>query len=115
MTSAELVSLLRSARFLRTDESALQLDVAKLLDQAGVRYEREKRFDARDRVDFMVGDIALELKVKSSEKELLRQLLRYSQQPSVREIVVAGTCHSVLRLPRLANGKPVFPCHLMSW
>lgn len=120
MTTAEITSevmrVLADKRYLCSDEAELQRLVAVALDEAGVRYKREKRLSVRDRVDFMIfGGVVLELKVQTSEKSVLRQALRYAEHGEVTAVIVAGTCHSVLRLPASAHGKPVHAIQLKSW
>ena len=106
---------LAGARFLTFDEAGLQRAVAHELDRHGLAYQREKRFGSRDRVDFFVDGVVLELKVKAPAKAILRQVLRYAEHGDVRAIVVAGTCHSVLRLPHEVSGKPLYAIHLVSF
>lgn len=113
---SDLMATLRDARFLCFDEAELQLAVARLLGDAKIGYQREVRLSERDRVDFLVdGGIALELKVSTTGKNLLRQVLRYAEHDAVRKIVIGSTTHHGLCLPAEANGKPVFTCHLRNW
>jgi hypothetical protein len=113
---ASLLVALSSARFMYCAESDLQDAVAELLARNGIAYEREVRLSKRDRVDFMVdGDIALELKVKTSGTALTSQVLRYAEHWRVKAIVVAGTTHHVRNVVVSANGKPVFPVQLRAW
>jgi acetyl-CoA carboxylase carboxyltransferase component len=111
-----LLTALRDARFLCADEAELQAAVARVLDEAKIGYQREVRLSARDRVDFLVdGGVALELKVQTTSKNLLRQVLRYAEHPIVREIVIGSTTHHGLSMPAEAHGKPVRCCHLRGW
>jgi hypothetical protein len=111
-----LLTALSSARFLCSDESELQAAVARVLDGAGIGYQREVRLSPRDRVDFLVdGGFALELKVQTTGKNLLRQVLRYAEHAVVSEVVIGSTTHHGLSLPAEAHGKPVRCCHLRSW
>lgn len=111
-----LERLLRAGRFLCATEAELQLQVAQALDQAGVRYTREKSLSRRDRPDFMLaGGLALELKTQTDQKSLLRQLLRYAEHAEVRAMVVGTTTHRGLRLPPLVGGKPLRTVHLVGF
>lgn len=111
-----ILAALSRGRFLASDEASVQRAVARELDRAGLEFKREKRIGARDRLDFLVEDcVALELKVRGPEKAILRQLHRYAEHGIVRAIVVAGTCHSVLRLPGAVRGKPLYPIQLVSF
>jgi plasmid stability protein len=114
--SAEVLRVLAARHYRCSCEAELQELVQTALSDAGLSFQREKRLSVRDRVDFLIeGGVALELKVKVTEKNLLSQILRYAESAEVDAIVVAGTCHSVLRLPARAHGKPVHALHLKSW
>jgi hypothetical protein len=111
-----VVSVLRAKRFACADEDELQRAVAAALDEAGIGYQRELRLSARDRLDFLIdGGIALELKVQTDGKALLRQVLRYAEHKQVQSILIAGTTHRLLLLPETANGKPLHSCQLQAW
>lgn len=74
---------------------------------------REVQLSPSDRVDFMVDGVAIELKVKCSTNEILRQLARYAQHDSVREILLLSVTRApLLKLPPTLNGKPVRGLHI---
>jgi hypothetical protein len=115
-TVSRLMEALASARFACGDEAELQEAVALVLDGAGLAYQREVRLSPRDRVDFMVdGGIALELKVTTSQKSLLAQVLRYAAHSQVTAIVVGSTTHRALGIPTEAHGKPMRVIHMVNW
>jgi hypothetical protein len=91
-----------------SSEAELQLAVGVRLTERGIAFEREVRLDnaGRDRVDFLVGGIAVELKVTGSNAEIFRQLGRYALHESITDVVLVTTQmkHS---MPETANGKPV--------
>jgi hypothetical protein len=89
-------------------EDAYQESLGGFLEEIGIPHAREVRLTETDRVDFIVGSIAVELKVKCSAAELLRQLQRYAQSPQVEEILALSFTRSCLRmLPGRLSGKPV--------
>jgi hypothetical protein len=107
---------LADARFCALDEAALQDQVAYALFRKDIAYVREVRLSAADRVDLMVGgDIAVELKVRTSGTRLTRQVIRYACHPLVSAVVVAGTTHHVRNVPSTACGKPVLAIQLRGW
>jgi hypothetical protein len=56
----------------------------------------------------LVADtIGVELKVKGSVSEIIRQLHRYAKHQVVRELVLVTTRFTLTRLPRLLSEKPV--------
>jgi antitoxin component of MazEF toxin-antitoxin module len=89
-------------------EEAYQESLGAFLEGIGVPHVREVRLTDTDRVDFMVGSIAIELKVKCSAADLLRQLQRYAQSQQVEEILALSFTRNCLRmLPGSLSGKPV--------
>lgn len=117
-----LLRVLSSASFRVSDEADLQRQVADLLTREGIRFQREKilGFSKSDRIDFWIpgdsrGGLGLELKVGQPAKAIYRQLLRYAQSGHVRELVIASTSHTALRLPSDADGKPLHSIQLRAW
>jgi hypothetical protein len=107
MTARELHALLSGYQLLSTDEATLQLAIAHCLDLHCVTYEREVRLNADDRPDFMVGDVAIEIKVGGSASAVLRQIHRYAQHDRVKEILLVSTLANHIGLTESFNGKPV--------
>lgn len=121
------LAVLRAASFSVADEAQLQRQVAAVFDRARIDYQRERvmGFDKRDRLDFWLplvsragdfaGGVALELKVGQDAKAILRQLLRYAERVEVRELIIASTHHSALRLPETVGGKLLHSIQLRAW
>lgn len=108
MNSADITRAIKSHTFKFSSETELQNMIHKLLPDA----TREKKLDA-DRVDFFLDGVAVEVKVKGSAHDVLRQLQRYAQHEEVTEIllVTSRSMHQSLRNEKL-NGKPVQVCYL---
>jgi hypothetical protein len=106
-TAQELVGLLESVRFDISSESRFQDGVQRVLSEKGIAFKREVSLSGKDRVDFMVDDIAIELKVEGGVNAILRQLQRYAQSPQVKQIILltCRTKHS--SITRILSGKPV--------
>lgn len=96
------------------DEYGYQEQLQAFLDKAcGALTSREVVLSPTDRVDFMVDGVAIELKVKCSTNEILRQLARYAQHESVREILLLSVTRApLLKLPPTLNGKPFRGLHI---
>lgn len=108
MTDLELVHLLCGFRALTASERELQIAIEAMLRQNGVKYLREAPLTPRDRPDFLIGDIALELKVSGSQTTILGQLLRYAESPRVAAIVLLTTRpRHLVDLPTTLSGKPL--------
>lgn len=110
MTGAEVAQLLSQYRLPLHDERATQSEIASALDHAGVAHEREVRLSAADIIDFMVGEVGIEVKLRGTSKtQIYRQLERYAQHAAVRELVLAT--NTSMGLPPLINGRPA---HVLS-
>jgi hypothetical protein len=107
MSSALVLQALTGKRFVESDEVSLQSGIASALEASGVAYEREVKLSPRDRVDFMVGGVALEVKIDGGVSEVTRQLHRYAQIDRVKEIVLVTSRLRHAAVPRSLNGKPV--------
>lgn len=101
---SQLIRLLGSIRAPLEDEKETQRVIAEHLDAAGVGYRREVRLSEKDIVDFMIEGAAIEVKIKGSRANILRQLERYSAHADVKQLILL-TSRSVL-LPRVIGGKP---------
>ena len=107
MTATELCTILEGQRFPCATEERLQVAVADHLTAAGVTFTREHRLSAEDRVDFLVGDVVVELKTKGSLAAVTRQLMRYAQYDHVRELLLVTSRMQLASVPKTLNGKPV--------
>lgn len=91
-------------------ETDMQRAIATKLESASVNFEREHRFNARDRVDFYLPDegIVIECKVGGGAAGMVRQLARYAIQEHVRGLILATTKmqHAAI-LPPILGEKPV--------
>ena len=107
MTAAELARLLSSPRYRHTqDELRLQDEIAAFLTLSSISHRREVLLSKADRVDFLVGTIGVEVKVKGSRHAVISQLLRYAAHEAVTELVLFTT-RSQLVMPRSLGEKPV--------
>lgn len=78
-----------------------------MLSQAGIEHRREVFLTPKDRPDFMVEGVAIELKVDGSAPEVTRQLMRYVQHPYVTGVVLVTTRQRHMCMPPTMQGKPV--------
>jgi hypothetical protein len=88
-------------------ELELQDQVGSLLSKSGIAYEREVRLSGKDRIDFLVGTIGLELKIDGTLANLTRQLDRYAASERISELLVVSTRLTLCRVPTELRGKPV--------
>lgn len=107
MTPEDLTALLQHFRCRATCEADLQRAVEEILVQSLISFQREPMLTAKDRPDFLVGTIAVELKVDGSAIEVMRQLQRYAQHPDVAALLLVTTKNKHLAMPATLSGKPV--------
>lgn len=74
-----------------SDEVQLHERIAQVLDLHGFEYERERILDARNRADFWLDGLVIEVKVDGALSEALRQVGRYINLPNVKGVILAGT------------------------
>ncbi len=107
MNAVELKHYLAAFRYDLTSEDSIQVGIAGVLRAGGVAFERETRLSSRDRLDFLVGDVAIEVKLKGTVNDLLRQLSRYTEHESVGELLVVTGRVQLSGLPEQIVGKPL--------
>lgn len=101
-----VLNILSGFRFRFSSERDLQDGIAKVLEQNNILYRREQNLSKRDRPDFILGDgIAVEVKIKGSLSELLRQSARYLEHQEIKQLIVVGTPSWIHRLPSTLGGK----------
>lgn len=100
-----LAAALSRTRFLVDDEKRLQADIAAALTAKGLAYKREVRLSAADVIDFLVGRVGIEVKIKGTKRAILRQVERYSGSERLDSIILLTSL--ALGLPESINGKPV--------
>jgi hypothetical protein len=94
-------------RYNLTDEYTIQAGIERVLRDAELDFEREKHLAIRDRLDFFVGGVAIEVKRQGSVGDLLRQLSRYAEYGVVRELLVVTARAQLSDLPSELGGKPL--------
>lgn len=111
---AHICRVLSAHRYNFQDETSLQEGMALALDKNGIAFEREVRLDARNRPDFMIGSTAIEVKIKGSFAEFLRQATRYTELEQITALIVVGTPKWLPAVPATLLGKPIYTVRLLS-
>ena len=96
-------NMLLEARIPYSTEAEMQGAIETLLVQRGAEFHREFWLSKKDRVDFMIGGIAVECKVKGNAMAIYRQVQRYANYECVTGIVLFTSFH--MALPPLINNK----------
>jgi hypothetical protein len=108
-TPPVIIDALRRHSFAFANEIELQAGIARALDAADIAFEREAVLNDTDRIDFLVGDVGIEVKTKANTNPVIRQLHRYAQVPSIASLlVVTASMRLATALPTMLNGKNVY-------
>lgn len=111
---AHLCKVFSAYRYNFQDENTLQEGMAVALARNAIAFEREVRLDAKNRPDFMVGAVAIEVKIKGTFAQFLRQAHRYLALEQISALIVVGTPKWMPAVPNTLLGKPVYTVRLMS-
>lgn len=104
VAASVIVGLLTTHRLPLSDEKLLQLSISDVFEAAALDFEREVSLGDGDIVDFMVGDLAIEVKIKGERRAIFRQLERYCRHDAVGRILLATNVP--MMLPVEIMGKP---------
>lgn len=102
-TPNEIIEFLKNVRLPVHNEKSTQEAIERIFTENNVTFEREFRLDAKNIPDFMVGDIAVEVKIKGSRKGIYDQLKRYANFDEVKYIILIT--NRSLGVPETINGK----------
>lgn len=109
----ELATALEGYRYEAGTETAVQDGIERILNELRFDFEREARLTSRDRVDFLVFGVAVEVKIGGSLSSVVRQLHRYAASDRVEAILLVTTQLRLARVPRSLGGKPVHVAALL--
>ncbi len=103
-----VIAALGRYQFIQHDERELQKEIAVVLAAAGISFERERRLDGQNRVDFYLPTtrLVIEVKVQGSPMPVLRQLWRYGKHPEVDALLLVTTLAKLARIPDSIAEKP---------
>lgn len=115
MTSKLFAALKSLASEILQSESELSDLVSERLTRCGIEFSREKWLNDTDRIDYLVGRIGVELKLKGPVSSVTRQLARYADSDLVDEVVLVTTRATHKRVPGALRGKPITVIHVGGW
>jgi len=103
------LEILKSYRYTVGCEDAFQRGVEQALLAHGIVFFREHLLGRRyGRIDFYVPDarLGIELKVKGSPSQVLRQLHRYAHCPDISALILLTARSRLAFSPMQINGRP---------
>ena len=108
MSAAQsIVRALSSATLTYTDEVSLHADMSRVLTAAGIAHQREVPLGVAGRIDFLAGDVGIEVKVAGSLPAVARQMTRYAHRDEIHELVLVTTVARHHAIPLALAGVPV--------
>lgn len=112
---AVLAAILGGGRRYRyKDEATLHEALSAVLDEALVEHEHEVRVTG-GRIDFVVGQVGIEVKTKGPVESLRRQLEGYSAERDLTELLVVTTRPAHRAIPDRIGGKRVRVVVIGAW
>lgn len=105
MNLNHLVSFLGDQRIPHSTEAEMQEFINELLKLKGVEYTREAVLSGKDRIDFLVGRVGIECKIKGQPLRIHRQLERYLQSDKLDAIILITGKY--MGTTGESNGKPI--------
>ncbi|MGL4745034.1 MAG: hypothetical protein ACRCYX_12550 [Dermatophilaceae bacterium] len=107
VTAGGLAAVLTGNRFRVLSEETVHAGSGAVLEAAGYDVRHEVRLTGKDRVDMLVGRVAVEVKVAGAAGRVLRQCQRYAHSDVVDEVLLVTTVPAHQQLPSTAGGKPL--------
>ena len=114
MTAAERVAFILSA-IKAGSEPELHESISVALGAANIDFLHEVILSKKDRIDFMVNGVGIEVKNKCSLPEIIRQLHRYAKSDKIDSLVLVTTKLAHKQVPKKMLGKDVIVLALESW
>ena len=105
------IELLKTYRYSVGSEDSFQRGVEQVLNRHHIPFLREHQLGPEyGRIDFYLPDrkLGIELKVKGSPSQVLRQLHRYAQCPDVAALILLTARARLAFSPMQINGRAVF-------
>jgi len=99
-------NLIASYRFNLGDEKKLQADIASVLEDSDIQFEREKSLDDQGIIDFFFSGIGVEIKIKGQKRAIYKQCKRYCDHEDIHFLILVTNVASAL--PEEINGKRCF-------
>lgn len=106
-TITNLKKLLANQAYSITEERLVQDKIEQVLNNNNIIHLREAQLTKQDRIDFLVGTIGIEVKLKAPPTQMIRQLHRYAQSDLISHLLLVTTSPKLQQMPKEFNGKPI--------
>ena len=92
-------------------ETQIHSIIAESLVNNGIEFQHEYRLSSDSRIDFLSGNIGIEVKKSTvKDKDLLKQLKKYSQSNKISKIILVTT--KSVNIPSFINNKQIYIVNL---
>ena len=92
-------------------ETQIHSIIAESLVNNGIEFQHEYRLSSDSRIDFLFGNIGIEVKKSTvKDKDLLKQLKKYSESDKVSKIILVTT--KSVNIPSFINNKQIYIVNL---
>ncbi|MDY6073774.1 MAG: hypothetical protein SPI49_06785 [Eubacteriales bacterium] len=92
-------------------ETQIHSIIAESLVKNGIEFQHEYRLSSDSRIDFLSGNIGVEVKKSTvKDKELLKQLKKYSESDKISKIILVTT--KSVNIPSFINNKQIYIVNL---
>jgi len=98
-----VIDLIARSRLPMSDEKALQGAIECLFLDNGIAIEREAKVEGGV-IDFLAGNVGVEVKIEGPAREVHRQLARYAADPRIEHMVLVAAFPCAM--PPVIGGKP---------
>lgn len=106
MSAIDIMQVLSGCRLPLTNEKRLQEAIALEFDAVGFDYGREHRLSDSDIIDFRLGDVGVEVKIKGGKREIYHQMERYAAHDVLKELILVSNV--AMGFPPALKGKPIY-------
>lgn len=106
MTAKDIAAMLSRKRFTLATEKDVQAEIESVLRSTVPEYRREVELNGKNEIDFMVGTIGIEVKIKGGKSEIYKQLQRYAEFDAITELIFVTS--KTVGIPGTINNKPVY-------
>ena len=92
-------------------ETQIHSIIAESLVKNGIEFQHEYRLSSDSRIDFLSGNIGIEVKKSTvKDKDLLKQLKKYSESDKISKIILVTT--KSVNIPSDINNKQIYIVNL---
>lgn len=110
MTPRDIARFIEARRFPINSEKALQSAMAEEFERSGIVAKREVNLGDGCIIDFLIGEVGVEVKIKGQRREIYRQCERYCEHERIASLVLVT--NAAMGMPQTLHGKPAMVVYL---